>query len=122
MANAPQRKLTDGKRHVEEFAWSPDSRAIAFSHQPAPSADDWTRADLSEVDVASGTVKPDRRDQRRGTAAGLFARWQVSGLLRNPSDPPRWATEDRIVLLTRATGEIAHAAGHLRRAAATCSA
>ena len=53
----PQRKLTDGKRHVEEFTWSPDARAIAFSHQPTPLADDWTRSDLAEVDVASGTVR-----------------------------------------------------------------
>ena len=42
-----QRKLTDGKRHVAEFDWSPDSRAIAFSHPPTPVADDWTKSTIS---------------------------------------------------------------------------
>src|SRR6266851_559471 len=52
-----QRKLTDGKRHVAEFNWSPDSHAVAFSHWPAPLADNWTKSDLAEVDVSSGAVK-----------------------------------------------------------------
>lgn len=32
----PSRKLTDGKRHVTEFRWAPDSAKIAFSHWAAP--------------------------------------------------------------------------------------
>jgi Tol biopolymer transport system component len=45
------KKLTDGKRHVTDFDWSPDSRSIAFTDQPTPLADDWTRADVSELDI-----------------------------------------------------------------------
>jgi dipeptidyl aminopeptidase/acylaminoacyl peptidase len=100
----PQRKLTDGKRHVEAFVWSPDSRAIAFSHQPAPDADDWPKADLAEVDVASGTVKP----VSATAAAESDPFYSPDGkylAFTKSSDPPRWAGDARIVLLNRSTGE-----------------
>ncbi|HLK67486.1 MAG TPA: S9 family peptidase [Bryobacteraceae bacterium] len=99
-----QRKLTDGKRHVDSFVWSPDSRAIAFAHQPTPGADDWTRSDLSEVDVASGTVKPIAATN----AAEHDPIYSPDGkylAFAKSSEPPRWATEDRIVLVNRAGGD-----------------
>src|SRR5437773_1568635 len=40
------------------FDWSPDGSAIAFSHSPSPSGDDWVRADVSVVDVATGRARP----------------------------------------------------------------
>ena len=53
------RKLTAGALHVpDDFDWSPDGRTIAFTHRPTPGADDWTRSDVSVVDVASATVRP----------------------------------------------------------------
>ena len=53
------RKLTAGALHVTGgFDWSPDSRTIAFTHQPTPGADDWTRSDVSVVDVAREAVRP----------------------------------------------------------------
>src|SRR5439155_1542916 len=52
------RKLTAGAIHVTGFDWSPDSRTLAFTHQPTPGADDWTRSDVSVVEVASATVRP----------------------------------------------------------------
>jgi dipeptidyl aminopeptidase/acylaminoacyl peptidase len=100
----PARKLTDGKRHVDEIAWSPDSRAIAFTHMPTPGADDWTRADLAEVDIASGTVKPIAATN----AAEAHPVYSPDGkylAYTKSSDPPRWATDDRIVLINRASGE-----------------
>jgi len=55
----PARRLTSGALHVAEgFDWSPDSRTIAFTHQPSPGADDWTRSDISLVDVAAASVRP----------------------------------------------------------------
>ena len=52
------RRLTAGPLHVaDDFAWSPDSRSIAFTHQPTPLADVWTRSDVSVVDVATGAVR-----------------------------------------------------------------
>ena len=52
------RKLTAGAIHVTGFDWSPDSHTLAFTHQPTPGADDWTRSDVSVVEVASATVRP----------------------------------------------------------------
>jgi dipeptidyl aminopeptidase/acylaminoacyl peptidase len=101
----PQKKLTDGKRHVSEFAWSPDSRAIAFSHQPTPLADDWTKGDLSEVDVASGAVKV----ISAMAAAEAEPKYSPDGkylAFVRTSEPVRWAADRRIQLLTRATGEV----------------
>jgi dipeptidyl aminopeptidase/acylaminoacyl peptidase len=100
----PPRKLTDGKRHVEEIAWSPDARAIAFSHTPTPGADDWTRSDLAEVDVASGAVKPIAATN----AAEAHPVYSPDGkylAYTKSSDPPRWASDERLVLVNRATAE-----------------
>ena len=41
-----------------EIEWSPDGKTIIFAHQPTPRVNDWPLADISTVDVASGTVKP----------------------------------------------------------------
>ena len=99
-----QRKLTDGKRHVAEFSWAPDSRSIAFSHWPAPRADYWTKADLAEVDVANGTVKSiastsAAESQPVYSPDGRFLAYTKS------TEPPRWATDNRIVLWNRGNGE-----------------
>jgi dipeptidyl aminopeptidase/acylaminoacyl peptidase/imidazolonepropionase-like amidohydrolase len=40
------------------FDWSPDSTTIAFTHTRTPRPEDWSSADISLVDVASGTVRP----------------------------------------------------------------
>lgn len=40
------------------FEWAPDGKTIAFTHVPTPRADDWRKADISLVDVASATVRP----------------------------------------------------------------
>jgi dipeptidyl aminopeptidase/acylaminoacyl peptidase len=100
----PARKLTDGRRHVEEMAWSPDSRAIAFTHMPTPGADDWTRADLAEVDVASGAVKPIAATNAAEGHPVYSPDGRYLAYTRS-SDPPRWAEDERVVLFSRATGE-----------------
>jgi dipeptidyl aminopeptidase/acylaminoacyl peptidase len=51
------RRLTKGEFSVNDWDWSPDGKSIVFSHQPTPVADDWTRADISVVDVASAEMK-----------------------------------------------------------------
>lgn len=40
------------------YDWSPDGKTIVISHTRTPYPDDWPTADLSLVDVNSGTVKP----------------------------------------------------------------
>jgi dipeptidyl aminopeptidase/acylaminoacyl peptidase len=103
-AKRPQKKLTDGKRHVEAFDWSPDSRSIAFQHQPTPKADDWTRSDVAEVEVASGTVKPVAASGAAESEPKYSPDGKYLALVRT-SEPVRWATDHRIVLVTRGTGE-----------------
>src|SRR5262249_10511896 len=51
------RLLTKGNFSVSSgflgtgFDWSPDGKSIVFSHTPTAKVDDWTKADLSVVDV-----------------------------------------------------------------------
>jgi dipeptidyl aminopeptidase/acylaminoacyl peptidase len=58
------RKLTAGNYTIGSmlaasgFDWSPDSQRLVFMHTRTPKADDWTSADLSVVEVASGSVQP----------------------------------------------------------------
>jgi dipeptidyl aminopeptidase/acylaminoacyl peptidase len=40
------------------FDWSPDSKRIAYSHQPSPKADDWPQQDVSVVEVEGGGIRP----------------------------------------------------------------
>lgn len=53
------RKLTSEKLSVNpaQFDWSPNGQLIIFSHSPTPKADDWKQADLSLVELTSGTVR-----------------------------------------------------------------
>jgi dipeptidyl aminopeptidase/acylaminoacyl peptidase len=102
------RCLTPGADyHVQEFHWAPDSGAIAFAHQPTPGANDWTKSDISEVAMqgdGSGTV----RNIAVTAAAEHSPRYSPDGrylAFVRSTDPARWAGIDRIVLLTRQSGE-----------------
>ena len=102
--NRPPRRIADIPGHVVDFDWSPDSRFIAFTHTPAPSFDDLIRADISEVDVSTGAVRPiavtgaAERDPHYSPDGRYLA------YVRS-ADPGRWVGMDRIVLLTRDTGD-----------------
>lgn len=58
------RRLTSGDMHCggqlggRNYDWSPDSKWIVFTHQPTPLVDDWKKADLSIVEVATGKTTP----------------------------------------------------------------
>ncbi len=52
------RALTSGPLVVGGFAWSPESARIAFDHRASSDAADGGTADISVVDVSSGTVRP----------------------------------------------------------------
>jgi dipeptidyl aminopeptidase/acylaminoacyl peptidase len=98
------KKVFEAKYHVADFDWSPDSRFIAFSHTPTPGADDWTRSDVSEVEVETGKLK----DLAAGPAAESAPIYSPDGryvAFRRSSNPPRWAAADRIVLLNRQSGD-----------------
>lgn len=83
------------------FDWSPDSKTIAFSHRRSPSADDWPNADVSLVDVASGTVSP---LVKTGAAefAPLFSPDGKSVALVVSDNPPLWAGHYQMQVVTLA--------------------
>ncbi|MBL8232207.1 MAG: S9 family peptidase [Bryobacterales bacterium] len=101
------RKIASGDYHVgggpNSIAWSPDSRSIAFTHFKRPEAEYQMTADISEVEVASGVVKPLAATGVMESAP-LYSpdgRWIA---FQRSSNPPRWAIDGRIVLLPRAGG------------------
>lgn len=90
--------------------WSPDGRHLVFSHQPTPRADDWTRSDVSIVEVASGKVRSlvatgAAESQPFFSPDGSHVAYVAS------DDPPTWAFTGRVHLISleggspRALGE-----------------
>jgi len=94
----------DTPGHATEFDWSPDSRAIAFAHTPTPSAEDWPKADISEVTVETGAVRPLAATAASEHSPHYSRDGKYLAFVRS-TDPARWAGMDRIVLLTRQSGE-----------------
>ncbi len=96
--NRPMRRLLSASYHVANIDWSPNSKAIAFEHRPDSGEDSWTRSDLSEIEVASGTV----RDLAVTGAAEGEPQYSPDGrflmYMRTP-DPARWAGQEQVVLL-----------------------
>jgi dipeptidyl aminopeptidase/acylaminoacyl peptidase len=85
------------------FDWSPDSKLIAFDHQPTPHINDWPLADVSVVEVAGGSVRA-----LSATAASETApRFSPDGrtvALDLSNDPPTWRRRARVVLMPAAGG------------------
>ena len=103
----PQRKLTDGKRHVAAFSWSPDSAKIAFSHWATPVADSWTGSEIAEADVASGSLKSISPQHSFSASAPVYSRdGRFLAFVKASADPPRWAFDSGIALVNRASGEV----------------
>ncbi|HVQ31191.1 MAG TPA: hypothetical protein VMV21_16475, partial [Vicinamibacteria bacterium] len=86
-----------------DYDWSPDSRQIAFAHQPSPLADDWTRQDVSVVDVESGTVRA-----LAATAAAesspFFSPDGAQVAFVATDVPPTWATAARVYVVAAGGG------------------
>jgi len=98
------RRLTEGPLHVaEDFEWSPDSRAIAFSHQPSPAADDWTRSDVSVVDVATASVRPLAATPAAESQPNYSPDGQWIALVVTDA-PPTWSGRSRVHVVPSAGG------------------
>lgn len=100
------KKLTDGKRHTGDFAWAPDGKTIALVHWPSPGADDWTKGELAEVDVASSAWKSlGRAESFRGNKPLYSPDGRFLAYTRAATVPAKWAFQSRIVLLDRRSGQ-----------------
>jgi dipeptidyl aminopeptidase/acylaminoacyl peptidase len=86
------------------FDWSPDGKSIAFAHAPTPDADDWTRSDVSIVEVDSGTVRP---LARTGRSEGSPFYSPDGGLVAYAAsdDPPTWAYDFSVYVAPAGGGE-----------------
>lgn len=96
------KKLADVTDHIGEFDWSPDSRRIAIERVPTPSPNDSRLADIAEVEVAGGAIRPlaatsDTEANPRYSPDGRY-------LLYIRSKPGRLDGQ-RIALLNRADGQ-----------------
>lgn len=58
LATKTARALTSGALVVGSFDWSPDGTRLAFDHRVSSDAGEGGSADISIVDVASGTTRP----------------------------------------------------------------
>ncbi len=98
------KKLVGPERHITGIDWSPDSKFLAYQHTTRPEADYWPKFDISEVEVETGTVKV----LANSNAAEQNPLYSADGryiAFTKSVDPPRWAGEERIALLTRSSGE-----------------
>ena len=98
------RQLTLQHFHVEgEFDGSPDDWKIAFEHTLTPRVNDWLKADVSEVEVASGIVRP-LTNSEAAEFSPLYSpdgRW----IAYIASDiPPTWASDERVHVIPAAGG------------------
>lgn len=97
----PVKKLASGPFTVGAFNWSPDSRSIAFETRPSPDADLALKADLSEVDVESGTVHVIANTEATEAGPHYSPDGRYLAYVRTVAKPVPPA---RIVLRTRADG------------------
>jgi dipeptidyl aminopeptidase/acylaminoacyl peptidase len=100
-----QKKLFETKYDVADFEWSPDSRFIAFAHTPTPSADEWPKSDIGEVEVSTGAVK-ELAATEASEASPVYSPDGRYLAFTKSSIPARWAFDNRITLLNRQSGQV----------------
>jgi dipeptidyl aminopeptidase/acylaminoacyl peptidase len=84
----PPTKLTGGERHVTAMDWSPDGRAIVFSHQRTPKV--FEQNDISIVTVSGGDPRPLVATSAHESSP-FYSRDGRSIAFLASDDPPSWA-------------------------------
>jgi dipeptidyl aminopeptidase/acylaminoacyl peptidase len=85
--------------------WSPDGKTIAIVHTARPAVNEWPSADISLVDLATGSVKPLAATGAAETSPHFSpdGRWIVYVAT---DDPPRWAHRQVLRLVPAAGGPV----------------
>lgn len=97
------RRLTSVQRHVSGFDWSPDGSKIALSHVSSPVADFWNTADVSVVDVASGSLTDLAVTASAENAPSFSPDGKWIAVVASDF-PARWARRNNIVVYPSAGG------------------
>lgn len=103
-------RLTEGSFHVNPgyapgFEWAPDSSRIAFSHTPTPELNDWTRADISTIDIESRAVT----ELAATSAAEYGPQFSANGELVayvSSEDPPSWMRDAHVAVRSMTDGSV----------------
>jgi dipeptidyl aminopeptidase/acylaminoacyl peptidase len=101
----PARRLAQGPYHTGAIEWSPDSRRIAFETRPTPDADNGRKADILEVDVATGHVRTLAATRATESQPKYSPDGRYLAFVRT-ADPPTVQAPARIVLLSIANGQL----------------
>ena len=81
--------VVDARAGRSGYDWSPDGKTIVISHATSPRPDDWPSADLSLIDVESGTVQTLAKSPAAETGP-LFSPDGKSIAYAVSDDPPTW--------------------------------
>lgn len=94
--------LSDTDRHVLTLDWTPDGSAIAYTHQPNPTADMWPETGLALVRVQHGDKGLVRSETKElglvhefGPACKVYGSWVACA---TGSKPVSWSGGSRIML------------------------
>ena len=97
----PLQPMTQGDFNVSggfggaTFDWSPDSRFIAFAHTTTPKVDDWPTADISVVEIETGSVRPLVATGAAETSPTYSPDGRLIAFVQS-DDPPTWAFTSRV--------------------------
>ena len=99
------KKLYDPAYEIGTFTWSPDSRSIAFDHQPAPGIDLALTTDIGEIQIETGTVKDIANTSATERAPQYSPDGRYIAFVKS-TPKPTWIGEGHVAVYERATAKM----------------